>query len=305
MIPSNSISLFLLAALLSTCSCHQRINPVQLAMLSSTLDRANKNIYDENERIYNEIAQSFSGPERKMLAMRWAPTTLQVLALSQSAKSSIDSLQLELVNTHKLSLGEQDKLFNVLIAYRQNIQHIFNADSVGLSPDRLKVDTAGINRTLPILYGYSDAVAKEYSKNWTDSIFGSDEEQMTMAALKKVKNDVSLSENRLISYCYKNIDLMVTDASATYPIAWQSAIHVKAGDSLDINAGIGTSSRLAKTAISIDGLPTPLNESELAVRTIKVGNKPGRHTVPVVIKYINPDGSTSQMTKMLVYYVQN
>jgi hypothetical protein len=137
MIPSNSISLFLLAALLSTCACHQRINPAQLAMLGSTLDRANKNIYDENERIYNEIAQSFSGPERKMLAMRWAPTTLQVLALSQSAKSSIDSLQLELVNMHKLSSGEQDKLFNVLIAYRQNIQHIFNADSVGLDPDRL------------------------------------------------------------------------------------------------------------------------------------------------------------------------
>jgi hypothetical protein len=305
MTPSNTISLFLLSALLGTSACHQQINPVQLGMLNSTLARANKNIHDENERIYNEIAQSFSDPQRSSLAMSWAPTALQVQTLSHSAKTSIDSLELELVNTHRLISGEQNKLFNILAAYRQSMLHVFNADSVGLSPDHLKEDTARINHSLPILYGYSDSVAHEYLKNWIDSIFGSDDEEMTSAALKKVKNDVSLSENKLISYCFKNIQRKITDASATWPIAWQSAIRVRAGDSIDISAGIGTFSRLGKLRISIDGFSTTLNESDLAVRTIKAGNKPGRHTVPLTMEYAKPDGSTGTITKMIVYYVQD
>ena len=199
---------------------------------------------------------------------------------------------------------EQNKLFNVLVAYRQNMQHIFNADSVGLNPDLLKADTARMNQSLPILYGYSDTIAKEYSKNWIDSIFGSADEQMVLAALNKVKNDVSFSENKLISYCYKQTQVTILDGNTIDPITWQSAIHVKGGDSIDISAGMGIFSRLGKLRISIDGLPTPLNESDLAVRTIKVGNKPGQHTVPVTIEYTKPDGSTSQITKMLAYYVQ-
>jgi hypothetical protein len=304
MTPSNTISLFLLSALLSTSACHQRINSAQLGMLNSSIARANKSLHDENDRIYSEIAQSFSDPQRTTLAMRWAPTALQVLALSHSAKSSIDSLELELVNTHRLSPGEQNKLFDVLVAYRQNIQHIFNADSVGLSPDLLKADTARMNQSLPILYGYSDTIAKEYSKNWIDSIFGSDDEQMVLATLNKVKNDVSFSENMLINYCYKHTQDVVLDGSSTDPIAWQSAVYVKSGDSIDISAGIGIFSRLPKMRISIDGLPTSISESNLAVRRIKIGNKPGQHTVPVTIEYAKPDGSTSQITIKVAYYVQ-
>ena len=304
MTPSNTISLFVLATLLSTSACHQRINPDQIGMLNSTLIRANKSLHEENDRIYTEIAKSFSDPQRTTLAMHWAPTAIRVMDLSQSTKSSIDSLALKWASIGELTVVEQNKLFNVLVAYRQNIQHIFNADTVGLSPDLLKADTARMNQSLPILYGYSETIAKEYSKNWIDSIFGSDDKEMLLAALNKVKNDVSFSENKLISYCYKNTLVTVLDGSATEPIAWQSAIHVKAGDSIDISAGIGIFARLGKMRISIDGLPTPLNESELAVRTIKVGNKPGQHLVPVRIEYTKPDGSTSEMKKMLVYYVQ-
>ena len=304
MTPSNTISLFVLAALLSTSACHQRINPDQIGMLNSTLIRANKSLHEENDRIYTEIAQSFSDPQKTTLAMHWAPTAIRVMDLSQSAKSSIDSLALKWASIHEITFVEQNELFNVLVAYKKNLQHIFNADSVGLSPDLLKADTARMNQSLPILYGYSDTIAKEYSKNWIDSIFGSNDEQMVLAALNKVKNDVSFSENKLISYCYKQTLVTVLDGSATNPITWQSAIHVKAGDSIDISAGMGIFSRLGKLRISIDGLPTPLNESDLAVRRIKVGSKPGQHTIPVTIEYTKPDGSTSQMTKMLAYYVQ-
>jgi hypothetical protein len=307
MTPSKtiSVSLFVLAILLSASACHQRIDPARIGMLNSTLIRANKNIHDENDRIYTEIAQSFSDPQKTSLAMHWAPTAIQVMTLSQSAKISIDSLALKWANIHELTFVEQNKLFNVLVAYRQNIQHIFNTDSVGLSQEILKADTARINQSLPILYGYSDTIANEYSKNWIDSIFGSDDEEMLLAALNKVKNDVSFSENKLISYCYKQIQVPILDGSAIWPVTWQSAIHVKAGDSIDISAGIGVFSRLAKMRISIDDLPTSLNESNLAVRTIKTGSRPGQHTVPVTMEYTKPDGSTSQVTKMLAYYVQD
>jgi hypothetical protein len=307
MTPSKtiSVSLFVLAILLSASACHQRIDPARIGMLNSTLIRANKNIHDENDRIYTEIAQSFSDPQKTSLAMHWAPTAIQVMTLSQSAKISIDSLALKWANIHELTFVEQNKLFNVLVAYRQNIQHIFNTDSVGLSQEILKADTARINQSLPILYGYSDTIANEYSKNWIDSIFGSDDEEMLLAALNKVKNDVSFSENKLISYCYKQIQVPILDGSAIWPVTWQSAIHVKAGDSIDISAGIGVFSRLAKMRISIDGLPTSLNELNLAVRTIKTGSRPGQHTVPVTMEYTKPDGSTSQVTKMLAYYVQD
>jgi len=305
MTPSNTISLFLLSALLSMSACHQRINSAQIGMLNSTLIRANKSIHAENDRIYTEITQSFSNPQRTTLAMHWAPTAIQVMTLSQSAKSSIDSLSLKWASMGDLTFVEQNKLFNTLVVYRQNIQHIFNADSVGLDPDLLKADTAGINQSLPILYGYSDTIAKEYAKNWIDSIFSSDDKEMLLAALNKVKNDVSFSENKLITYCYKNINGKITDGSAIEPITWQSAIHVKAGDSIDISAGIGIFSRFAKMRISIAGLPTPLNESDMAVRTIKAGNKPGQHTVPVTIEYTKPDGSVSEMRKILAYYVQD
>ena len=103
MTPPSTISLILLTTLLSTSACHQRINPDQIGMLNSALIRANKSLHEENDRIYTEITQSFSDPQRTTLAMHWAPTALQVMTLSQSAKSSIDSLSLEWASGHGLT----------------------------------------------------------------------------------------------------------------------------------------------------------------------------------------------------------
>lgn len=73
-------------------------------------------------------------------------------------------------------------------------------------------------------------------------------------------------------------------------IVGQSSSYVKAGEKIEITAGIGSFSTQERPVITINRNNVSLRETGAAVYSFKASNKPGKHFVPVKIEFTNQDG---------------
>jgi hypothetical protein len=55
--------------------------------------------------------------------------------------------------------------------------------------------------------------------------------------------------------------------------------------------------------ITIDGTAERLNSIKVAVHTFIANGKPGLHTIPVKIEYMDSDGTQETATKEITYYI--
>jgi hypothetical protein len=94
---------------------------------------------------------------------------------------------------------------------------------------------------------------------------------------------------------------IVYDAFST--IVGQSSNNLMPGEELEINAGIGAYSKAAEPKISINGVSVPLNDDGRATSRIKV-NGTGVKSVPVMITYTKPDGTSVTKSIDVKYTVQ-
>jgi gliding motility-associated protein GldM len=74
------------------------------------------------------------------------------------------------------------------------------------------------------------------------------------------------------------------------------------GQQVEISAGVGAFSKAAKPTITIGGAPTDLGPEGQATRKID-GGALGKHTVPVVIKFMDQDGKEQTVNKTIEYTV--
>jgi hypothetical protein len=78
---------------------------------------------------------------------------------------------------------------------------------------------------------------------------------------------------------------------------------VKAGDEIEINAGVGSFSTAAQPHFSIDGKLIPANENGIAAYKFKTPLKAGTYSKTVKIEFYKPDGTKESMAKKLDYTV--
>ena len=120
--------------------------------------------------------------------------------------------------------------------------------------------------------------------------------------IEKIKNDILVSESKMSSYLDNKTSMIKEDFSIFSTIVSQNTKHLKAGENLEIWAGIGSFSIAANPTFVINGINVKPDESATAKYIIKVSGK-GKKTIPVRIFYISNKGSKESKEIELDYYV--
>ncbi|RYZ50469.1 MAG: gliding motility protein GldM, partial [Sphingobacteriales bacterium] len=116
------------------------------------------------------------------------------------------------------------------------------------------------------------------------------------------QNDVKTSENRTVAMFHEQVGKVVVRYDAFAAIVGQSSNYVMPGQKITINAGVGAFSKAAAPQITINGQGAPLGADGQAVLDIAGGGL-GKHTVPVVIRFVDQDGRPQTVTKNVEYTV--
>ncbi len=78
---------------------------------------------------------------------------------------------------------------------------------------------------------------------------------------------------------------------------------VKAGDIIEINAGVGSFSVQSQPKFTIDGKLISVNENGIMVYKFKTPLIAGKYNKPIKMEYTKPDGTRELMTKNIEYTV--
>jgi nucleoid DNA-binding protein len=272
----------LLICLLAAAACRNNKDS-QIKALEKSLENSNNFISSETERLYHMLEDKNNDPYTHERALTWLPMAMAVQKLSGNIKAYVDSLK-----TVNLK-GGQKELFGRISGYRQAVLHAFLHDSVSnflyYDKEKVKIDLAYIAKGLPI-----------------DSAY--DSEAVSSGGLSKIKNDILLTENRLVNYVYTHVNVQRDDFYNSWSaIVAPNRMYLKKGQTLSIFAGMGAFSTRAKPNIMINGVECPINAEGLAEYKFPATGTPGKHFIPVRIAFTSMTGSHELFTKTIEYEI--
>ena len=123
------------------------------------------------------------------------------------------------------------------------------------------------------------------------------------AMLQKIETDVAIIENALLNYFYQQTTSRSHSCVSFSAIVTQTTSYCKAGENINIYAGIGEFTSAPKPDITINGKQVPLDAEGVAIYTFKANEAPGKYIVPVTIRFLKPDGSQEILSKKISYEV--
>ncbi|HEY6900606.1 MAG TPA: hypothetical protein VI233_08185 [Puia sp.] len=270
---------FLLAALCCAAllgACRQNEDSARLSLLTNGLQQANEVVSSDNKLVYKAFESRLADPVTSKYAKKWANKIFYTRDLSIRINNHLDSLISNEKLAKPLSSQERKALFDSLTTYRTALQESKIEDTI----------------SLPILQGYSGSAFNNVSPS------------MTLALLNKIKNDVTIAEGKIINDFFRHIEAPWRHHQFIELLAVLSSSYVKAGQPIEVTAGMASFDLWVQPRITINGILTTANEdSTIANRTIIASSQPGKHSIPVRIEYTKPDGSTGTIDKSLTYEV--
>jgi hypothetical protein len=294
--------------------CRPQENISQLKDINDALEKANLIIEDNNMMVYEDANSKLIDPRTHTQALIWQPRMQIIWRRSREAKVLIDNLKAVLINLSD-SLNKADaeivdkalaasemgsKLFNKLGLFEDSMSCVFNtsefADNSGLVKD-LRNDSVFVYKNEKRVN-----VRSVSPKDWLNKNFAGNSPYMALLALNKIAANVISTEGYLINYCnYKIVDNYC--GYDPVGIASINSSVVKPGDTIVVTAGVGIFSDMNYPRIFINGIPVKLNNRKVAVHSVIASGKPGEHTIPVKMEYVEPDGRKMTRAIALSYSV--
>jgi len=265
-----------------------------------------------NKAIYRSLEDRLADPESITATMIWQPKALAIRSLTENTIAYIRQLKEELkseagfinsldrisfkednvtaVDRYFNEHGKGKALFGHLTKYKQDVLAIDSELN-----NKLKNNT-------PIFAGGFDE-SKDGAEEFTKIFFGKIPAIAAMAMLSRFENNVTVTENKFITYCHgKTFTIRCGAYDKILPAVMQSSSCVKGGEIIEITTGIGIFTNRANPQIIVNGNPVPV-EYGVANYKLKTSLTPGKHNVPVKIDYTMPDGTTRSMTRNIEYMV--
>ncbi|MES1249420.1 MAG: hypothetical protein ABUL46_01980 [Chitinophaga rupis] len=121
--------------------------------------------------------------------------------------------------------------------------------------------------------------------------------------LNKLQNDINLSEHRLVRFCDTHANSNFCGFDRPHPVVFLNSSYVKAGQPVEVSAGVQLLSINTNPVIMINGTRIRLNTQGLAVDSIRTEGKKGKFVVPVKVDFTTPDGLVVHYSKHLEYTV--
>jgi hypothetical protein len=205
--------------------------------------------------------------------------------------------------------GEGYVLLNKLAAFKESIPGIFRINDFSDKPylvTNLKRDVGFILDTISLLPGYRDSLSESqrniYRKKWVEEDFAGSNSLLTMMQLNKIKSEVLVTERDLVSYFNSQIKASYI-CGGPFPIAVISSSYVRAGQSVEVTAGILQFTVVTNPRISINGKEIKLDSDDRAVYKFTAEGKPGKHIIPVKVDYYRADGEKEEVRKNIEYII--
>jgi hypothetical protein len=287
------IGFFLLGIACSILSCSSRNSNDDnvYAMLAESLEISSKSMSAHANSELMELENKTKDPVTQIKALIWYPKAKQLHEYTTEILQYIDSLTLKIKSHPGEERSMNLTLANKLVQYEINmfaidsqlLKHL--SDYVSVFPSSLRSKDSTVEKVNLILNNLNK------------------KEQLVI--LKQFKNNITHLASILIEFCNRKIYLDGIIFDPTYSaIIGQNTNHLKAGDTLEITAGMGAFTINWHPEILISGKNISLNQSGLATYKMKVANHPGKYKVPVIISYTNQDGKKQEMTKHVSYTIE-
>ncbi len=298
-------------------ACKDRLNPEAISAINHSLNKANEIIIEDNEVVYRALDKKAKDPCTKAKMELWHRKALSVKALSDEVCQYIISLKEQLAVIKKddeagvrvLLRKEGDSLCNKLVRYNSVVVRAINPEELNDNPffkAHLIKDVESFKKNIASRSGIRTDSLIQYpadNEHWKEIYLNTSSLQLGMAVLNKIQHDVLVTENELITYMNNLVGCHINSYDVFQAIAVLNSSYVKAGQPIEVTAGVGAFSAASKTNITINGSVVQLDDDGTATYKLATNQKPGKYRVPVRIEYTKQDGSTDVITKYLEYII--
>jgi hypothetical protein len=286
---------------LFSCNNNKK-NDALFKALDEGLVNSNAQLDNTIRQIFIALKQRIEDPEYKAKTKEIVPNAISIHELSNSTVDYIEEIKKAVLNKSNDEIhdyffkGKRGiALFDILKAYKNKLQIL---DSL------LDTELENVYSTT------APELGKIYKSDadFANTFFDNSTSTSSIAMLSKFQNSIKIIEVSILTNYLKQTEKEVSICGfshSPYPIAFADNTHVKAGEIIEITAGIGDFFTSLNKTISISGNKITENQWGVSVTKVTAANNLGKHFIPVTIEYIKPDGSKATITKNIIYYVDS
>lgn len=285
-----SVLTFFLTSL-SSCSGKQKKNEAIYQALTASLEASTKTIKMYTERTHYSMSQKAADPTTNYKAEIWKPKADKISELTTRMNNYLNKLKEE-ADSNNISLPSKtiDALFDSLETYKYQL---------------LSVDSIVYKEFRQDLLSNSHVTSLQISKNeFEKRFFNHKSPILKKLLLTKLENDINITENKLVLFCSEMIPSSDRYYDSYSVIIGQNLKTLSPGEQLEISAGVGAFSLVAKPEIVINGKTVLLNDQGLANFKLKAPTRLGSHLIPVIISFIDPEGKRVKREFSVEYSVR-
>ncbi len=302
-------------------SCKNNDNAVQFQALHESFVDANKLLADANRIIYQEMEYKLHDPQTRTKALVWQPKVLELKGLAARVSLFIDSLTdaldkdtIRVKSTKPNSpsvtrlFDRQNKavqLYNTIADYKNSAIAVLTPAAFSDNP-KFQQDLISFVKQLQrttIKEIQVDTSRPNEAENTFTGYFKNTSVAGAITMLDKIKNDVLIAENRLLSYINSICVTSYHGYEAFSALVSQNTTTLRTGELLRVYAGIGGFSLASKPRFTINEQVVDAVDGEKAIYELEINKKPGKYFIPVKIEFIKPDGSHAIMSNNIKYTV--
>jgi gliding motility-associated protein GldM len=289
-------------------------------VVDKSLMTSNDNLKNANNTLYASLESKLKDPMTAEKAKPWNEKALQAQKLASDLNNYIEQLKVDLkkeAGEHEVEVdGKKEMHFkedDLEAATRlfgneeggKNKGPEFEAKLKKFRNDMLAIDPEikkEFDKTFPVDAEYKTIGQDGKEKDFTFAYFHMTPTVAALTLLSKFQNNVKNGENQIVTYCHNQVGAVKVVYDQFAALVGQSSNYLMPGEEMEINAGVGAYSKAAQPKISIGGASMPLAEDGRATSKIKVSGS-GSKSVPVVVTYTKPDGTSETKTFDVKYTV--
>lgn len=303
-------------------ACQQPQPNEQIMILNESLARANKDARQWAEGYYARIQDNMEVPRIHVGSSLWFTQAKLIHKLGSDIIKYLDELNTELAKKWDsvkyaqssepgndfIKTGKAEKLFRQLVKYKTEILTAFQPSELTNYDYKSKALNEDLNRIkyeIPLLAGYSDSInTDEYLKKWVSDNFANADAYLCRTMINRIEYDINISQQYLLLFGVDNTNSHSCMPGRYSMIAGVVSSYVKAGEQMEVVAGMGEFRYRDSIEIKINGVAIPLNDEGIVTYKFKATNRPGKYTVPVQVRFKDQDGKMMVMERELRYRVR-
>lgn len=273
-----------------SCSAKTKEDEKLIEMLENNLTRSNAFLNSNTEDVLSDLELKTGDLSTYAKAKIWQPKAMAIQAATNEFEKYIESVKTDLQTGRikTIDRNKADEILRSLLDYKtriwtvdQDITNTFQHSLVFISPFLDSVGASNQGKIKQILT--QNSISK------------------SLAMLTLMQSNAKIVENRTIKYCFNKTDVVALICIFNSSIVSQSSSYVRAGEKMEITAGVGTFDRRAIPSITFNGKPAEPSYDGIARYSFRAPSKPGKYTLPVELSYIDQDAN-KQIEKRIIEY---